>query len=128
MEAQTAALVMTYQMPTANLDTSNIDQVRSDAQARLDELHLDWLPDLLSDALARVRTRLDAAGLPDDPTTTPDPRKGQLTAVVTVTGPAPSSARSPSEKATAANFAVQYGSRCGTLTFPPTDVTFTIRP
>ena len=56
MQAETAALVMTYQMPTGNLDTSNIDQVRSDAQARLDELHLDWLPDLLSDALARVRT------------------------------------------------------------------------
>jgi hypothetical protein len=85
MEAETAALVMTYQMPTGSLDTSNIDQVLSDAQTRLDELNLDWLPDLLSDALTRVRTRLDAAGLPDDPTTTPDTRKGQLTAVVTVT-------------------------------------------
>jgi hypothetical protein len=85
MEAETAALVMTYQMPTGNLDTSNIDQVRSDAQARLDELHLDWLPDLLSDALTRLRGRLDAAGLPDDPASTPDPNRGQLTAVATIT-------------------------------------------
>ncbi len=85
MEAQTAALVMTYQMPTGNLDTNNIDQVRSDAQARLDQLHLDWLPDLLSGALAQLRTRLDAAGLPDDPTSTPDTRKGQLTVVANVT-------------------------------------------
>jgi hypothetical protein len=85
MQAETAALVMTYQMPTGNLDTSNIDQVRSDAQARLAELHLDWLPDLLSQALTDVRTRLDAAGLPDDPESMPDTRRGQLTAVVTVT-------------------------------------------
>jgi hypothetical protein len=85
MQAQTSALVMSYQMPTGNLDTSNIDQVRSDAQARLDELHLDWLPDLLSDALTRVRTRLDGAGLPDDPASMPDQRKAQLTAVITVT-------------------------------------------
>jgi hypothetical protein len=85
MEAETAALVMTYQMPTGKLDTSNINQVLSDAQTRLNELNLDWLPDLLSDALAQLRTRLDAAGLPDDPTSMPDTRKGQLTAVVTVT-------------------------------------------
>jgi hypothetical protein len=85
MEAETAALVMTYQMPTGNLDTTNIDQVRTDAQARLDELHLDWLPDLLSEALTRLQSRLAAAGLPDDPESMPDPRKGQLTAVVTET-------------------------------------------
>jgi hypothetical protein len=85
MEAETAALVTTYQMPTGNLDTSNIDQVRADAQTRLDELNLDWLPDLLSDALSRVQSRLAAAGLPDDPESMPDPRKGQLTAVVTMT-------------------------------------------
>ncbi len=85
MEAETAALVMTYQMPTGNLNTGNIDQVRADAQTRLGELNLDWLPDLLSQALTQLRTRLDAAGLPDDPTTTPDPRRGQLTAVVTIT-------------------------------------------
>jgi hypothetical protein len=85
MEAETAALVMTYQRPTGTLDTSNIDQVRADAQTRLDELHLDWLPDLLSDALTRLRSRLDAGGLPDDPASTPDKNRGQLTAVASVT-------------------------------------------
>jgi len=85
MAAQTAALVTTYQMPTATLDTSTIDQVFSDAQARLAELHLDWLPDLLSQALAALRTRVDAAGLPDDPAATPDRKRAQLTAVATVT-------------------------------------------
>jgi hypothetical protein len=85
MEAATAALVMTYQMPTGNLDTSNIDQVRADAQTRLSELNLDWLPDLLTDALTRLRGRLEAAGLNDDPASTPDPHRGQLTAVVNVT-------------------------------------------
>jgi hypothetical protein len=85
MEAETAALVMTYQMPTGNLNTGNIDQVRADAQTRLAELNLDWLPDLLSQALVQLRSRLDAAGLPDDPTTTPDSRRGQLTAVATIT-------------------------------------------
>lgn len=85
MAAETAALVMTYEMPTATLDTSNVDQVFSDAQARLAELHLDWLPDLLSGVLAGLRNRVAAAGLPDDPATVPDRVKGQLTAVVTVT-------------------------------------------
>src|SRR6185437_2045453 len=50
------------------------------------------------------------------------------TTVVTVTGPDPSSARSPSDSATAANLAMEYGSRCGTLTLPPTEVMFTMRP
>ena len=85
MQAETAALVMTYQTPTATLDTSNIDQVRADAQARLDELNLDWLPDLLTDAVIRLRSRLDAGGVSVDPTSTPDTRRGQLTAVVSIT-------------------------------------------
>jgi hypothetical protein len=85
MATETAALVMTYQMPTAMLDTSNANQDLSDAQARLNELHLDWLPGLLEDALTRLRSRLDAAGVPDDPSSAPDRSKGQLTAVATST-------------------------------------------
>jgi len=85
MAAETAALVTTYEMPTATLDTSNIDQVLGDAQARLAELHLDWLPELLSGVLVDLRNRLDAAGLPDDPATMPNKARGQLTAVLTVT-------------------------------------------
>jgi GNAT superfamily N-acetyltransferase len=84
MAAETAQLVAIYDMPTATLDTSKIDQVRSDAQARLDDLHLDWLPNLLSDLLTRLRQRLDAGGLPDDPETTPNRQVAQLTAVASM--------------------------------------------
>ena len=79
--AETAQLVATYDMPTATLDLDNIDQVRSDAQARMADLHLDWLPDLVSDLLTRLRQRVDAGGLPDDPMTVPNGRRAQLTAV-----------------------------------------------
>ena len=66
--SETAALVATYQMPTANLDASNIQQVATDAQARLADLHLDWLPGLIVDALTRVHRRLADSGLSSDPT------------------------------------------------------------
>ena len=48
--------------------------------------------------------------------------------VVTLTPVPTSSARRPCEKPTAPNLAVEYGSRCGTLTKPPTEVTVAIRP
>jgi hypothetical protein len=140
MEAETAALVMTYQMPTGNLDTSNIDQVRADAQTRLDELHLDWLPDLLSEALTQLQSRLAAAGLPDDPESMPDPRKGQLTAVVTETricagwsdppGPPDASANGSIEVTAIADTGKLNPEIWGTATnclarFPPADTTGT---
>jgi len=84
MADETARLVALYEMPTAVLDTSNIEQARADAQARLDELNLAWLPDLVSQVLTRLRQRLDDSGLPQDPAETPDPRFAQLTAVVEV--------------------------------------------
>src|SRR4051794_10414853 len=48
--------------------------------------------------------------------------------VVTFTPSRSSSARIPSEKPTAANFAAQYGTRWGTDTLPPKEVMFAIRP
>ena len=48
--------------------------------------------------------------------------------IVTTRTPVPrSSARNPSDSATAANLAQLYGTRCGMLTFPPIDVTLTTR-
>lgn len=83
---ETAQLVAIYDMPTATLDTTNIDQVRADAQARLADLNTDWLPTLLSDVLARERKRLEAAGLSVDPNAaTKDERFAQVTAVANVT-------------------------------------------
>jgi hypothetical protein len=85
MQAETMQLLSVYEMPTGTIDTSNIDQVRADAQARLAQLNLDWLPDVLTDALARARQRLIDNGLPDDPAAAPsDSRFAQLTAVVTL--------------------------------------------
>jgi hypothetical protein len=81
MAAETQQLVALYGMPTATLDTSNIDQVRADAQARLAELNLDWLPGVVSDLLTRLRARLDAGSLPTDPAAEPKPRRAQITAV-----------------------------------------------
>jgi len=82
MADETAQLVALYDMPTAVLDTSNIDQARSDAQARLAELNLDWFPGVITDLLTRLRSRLDAGGLSDDPTAEPKAARAQLTAVV----------------------------------------------
>jgi hypothetical protein len=81
MAAETQQLVALYDMPTATLDTSNIDKVRADAQARLDELNLDWLPGVVSDLLVRLRARLDAGELPTDPAAEPKARRAQTTAV-----------------------------------------------
>jgi hypothetical protein len=82
--AETAALVATYQMPTATLDPAGIVQVMNDAQARLADLHLDWLPDLVSNLLVAVGNRLDAGGLTEDPASTPDPSRAQITASVAI--------------------------------------------
>jgi hypothetical protein len=84
MAAETQQLVALYDMPTATLDTSNIDKVRADAQARLDELNLDWLPGVVSDLLARVQARLAAGSLPTDPAAQPKARRAQVTAVVEI--------------------------------------------
>lgn len=84
MAAETQQLVALYDMPTATLDTSNIDKVRTDAQARLDELNLDWLPGVVSDLLVKLRTRLDDGSLPTDPAAQPQARRAQITAVAEI--------------------------------------------
>jgi hypothetical protein len=82
--AETAALVATYQMPTATLDPSGIVQIMNDAQARLTDLHLDWLPDLVSNLLVAVGNRLSDGGISKDPASTPDPTRAQVTAFLQV--------------------------------------------
>lgn len=84
MATETQQLVALYDMPTATLDPSNIDKVRADAQARLDELNLDWLPGVVSDLLVRLRTRLDNGSLPTDPSAEPKARRAQVTAIVEI--------------------------------------------
>ncbi|HVT09422.1 MAG TPA: hypothetical protein VHO67_18305 [Polyangia bacterium] len=61
----TAQLAASYDMPTAIIDGTNIQQAFTDAQARLDALQLGWLPAVVVDLLSRVKARLQDAGLPD---------------------------------------------------------------
>jgi hypothetical protein len=61
------ALVAKYQAPTGTINPQQIDDVLAAAQARLAQLHLDWLPDLLARSMTRLRERLDDNGLPSDP-------------------------------------------------------------
>ena len=82
MATETAQLVSVYAMPTAVLNTDNIDQTFADARAPVGDLQLDWLPGLVTDMLTRVKTRLEQGGLPSDPGTIPDDNRPQLTAVV----------------------------------------------
>jgi len=84
MQAETAQLVATYQMPTGTVDTTNVQQALSDAEARLNQLQLNWLPNVISDALTGLGKRMDQTGLPTSPSTMPDTRRAQLTAVAEV--------------------------------------------
>lgn len=66
------ALVAKYQAPTGTIDPQQLNDVIAAAQVRLGQLHLDWLPDLLAESMTRLRARLDANGVPSDPSATPD--------------------------------------------------------
>lgn len=80
----TSALVAKYNTPTGTISTQNIDQVLSDAQARLAQLHLDWFPDLIQQELTSLRQRLDDSGISPDPARLPDRHRPNLEAVATL--------------------------------------------
>jgi hypothetical protein len=77
------ALVTAYQAPTAPIDVAMLDTLRTNVQARLLVLHLDWLPDLVADALTRLGAQLDANGL-SDPNASPPTNRPIIDAVVSV--------------------------------------------
>jgi hypothetical protein len=78
-----SALIASYEAPTAAIDVTMIDQLRTDVKARLVVLHLDWLPDLVADALTRLGAQLDANGL-SDPNASPPTNRPVIDAVVRV--------------------------------------------
>ena len=84
MAAETQQLVALYDMPTATLNVGNIQQAAADARARLEEIHPDWLPGVVSDLLTRLRARLDDGSLPSDPASAPKAHRAQLTLVANV--------------------------------------------
>ncbi len=78
-----AAVAQSYQMPTAVVDTTKIADTYATVRARLDNLPVDWLPPLVGDVLNTLQKRLDAAGLPDDPSKDV-PAGAKVTAVVEI--------------------------------------------
>ena len=72
MQTEMDALVAAYESPTGTFDTAKAEDTLMRAQARLEELQLDWLPDVMSEVLARVDSRLDDSGLSGDPATLTD--------------------------------------------------------
>jgi hypothetical protein len=79
------ALVAAYDHPTGTIDPQHLDQVTADARARLDQLNLDWLPDLLGAAVVRLGARLDQQGLPTNPAAAPDTGRPIVDAVLHLT-------------------------------------------
>jgi hypothetical protein len=65
--AQIDAVAAVYVSPTGTIDAAHIQDTLSAANARLADLHLDWLPDLIAEALTRLAERLSDAGEPTDP-------------------------------------------------------------
>jgi hypothetical protein len=78
------ALAQAYASPSGTVDTAHLQQVVTDAEARLHGSDLDWLPVLVSRALVRVRLRFDDNGLPSDPTQTLRKNRPAMQAVVNV--------------------------------------------
>src|SRR5205823_14572060 len=56
-----------YESPTGTIDVASIQQTLDAVDARLSEMHLDWLPDLVAEALMRIYQRLADADEPTDP-------------------------------------------------------------
>ena len=67
MAEQTKQIAAAYENPTAILDTSNIQQAYDDAKAKQAQLDLDWLPNVVTDALSKLKQKLRDAALPDTP-------------------------------------------------------------
>jgi hypothetical protein len=84
MQSEIAAVLAAYESPTGTIDTANIEATLSAAEARLEELQLDWLPELISEMLGRLDQRLNDSGLTDDPDVTFDDDRPIIDAVATV--------------------------------------------
>jgi len=75
-------LAQAYEMPTAPIDPNQLDQVIADTTARLADLHLEWLPDVIANFLTILRQKADDSGLSDNPNTPPDNSRPRIDAVI----------------------------------------------
>jgi predicted small lipoprotein YifL len=79
------ALVAKYQAPTGTVNPQQLDEVIAAGQARIAQLQLDWLPDLLAQSMTRLRAQLDDNGVPSDPNTTPNLNHPGIDATIQLT-------------------------------------------
>jgi len=79
------ALVAKYQAPTGTIEPQQLDEVIAAGQARIAQLQLDWLPDLLAQSMTRLRERLDDNGVPSDPNAAPNLNHPGIDATITLT-------------------------------------------
>jgi hypothetical protein len=80
--AQVDAVAAIYASPTGTVDAAHIQDTLAAANARLADLHLDWLPDLIAEGLTRLAERLSDAGEPIDPDAGVDKDRVVISAVV----------------------------------------------
>lgn len=62
-EAEVTAVAAIYDNPTGTIDVAAIESMLDAIQARLDQLHAEWLPALMAEALMRIARRLADANL-----------------------------------------------------------------
>ena len=84
MTDETEEVISAYDSPTGTVDVAHIDMQLDKAEARLEELHLAWLPNLVSEVLVSLEKRLSDGGLPTDPADAPKEDEPRLSAAVTV--------------------------------------------
>jgi len=84
MTDETEKVIAAYESPTGTIDVAHIDMQLDKAEARLEELHLAWLPDLVADVLVALQKRLSDGGLATDPSFVPKEDDPKVTAAVTV--------------------------------------------
>jgi len=67
MAEQMTDIAAIYVNPTGTIDEANIAATLDAIDARLTDLHLDWLPALISEALVRLSERVGDVGLVSSP-------------------------------------------------------------
>jgi hypothetical protein len=66
MAAEMTDIAAIYENPTGTLDVARAEAAIDAIEARLQELHLDWLPTLVAEALIRLSERIGDAALTEE--------------------------------------------------------------
>jgi hypothetical protein len=80
--AQVDAVEAVYLSPTGTVDTAHVQDTLDAVNTRLNDLRLDWLPNLMVEALERLGQRLSDAGQSTDPGAGVDRDRVIISAVV----------------------------------------------